>query len=306
MCRWLWGRLTRHKGLYLKSVPVSAAASNRAASSPDETGRIDDTNGNIPGNDTHAERIQQTKRPIGVSKPKASPGKRRNGKGEGKSQAESALSSAAIDPSRLAHQDITNIPERHNVSPSGGNAEPPAFFLEGSQGNDGSTSALNDTPEDLESSKHPPRNQQSQETRLFARPAQVLETIVGPNAEPGDLQPLQWQLLSVIASREEQGILQTDLITATGQDKRSVPGRVKGLVARGYVDRVFVLANTHRTCVLTLKKFLRKASILSPDGVFRYELFLVGAMAMCKEKGTISLEEFKLNFVSFLLLLHSG
>ena len=78
----------------------------------------------------------------------------------------------------------------------------------------------------------------------------------GPNHEK--VPRLDFVCLTVIASRRGHGILQPDLVRATGQDKRSVPTRTRRLSERGYIVKKPVNAGG-KTSLLVLKRFYSPA-----------------------------------------------
>ncbi|KAL4975584.1 hypothetical protein BDW66DRAFT_137204, partial [Aspergillus desertorum] len=76
--------------------------------------------------------------------------------------------------------------------------------------------------------------------------------------EPDDTKvlPMEFALLSIIASRKSSGIFQPDLIKISGQDKRSVPKRTDVLQQKGYIEKRAVQLKGARTSLCTLRKFL--------------------------------------------------
>ncbi|KAM5444164.1 hypothetical protein MferCBS31731_000681 [Microsporum ferrugineum] len=67
--------------------------------------------------------------------------------------------------------------------------------------------------------------------------------------------PLEFALLSIIASRKEKGIVQSDLVRLSGQDKRSVPKRTDLLQEKGYIEKRAIQYQASRTSLCTLNKF---------------------------------------------------
>ena len=65
----------------------------------------------------------------------------------------------------------------------------------------------------------------------------------------------EFALLSVIASRRHEGIIQGDLTKVTGQDKRSVPRRTDVLQQKGYIVKRAIHAPGSKTSQLILTKF---------------------------------------------------
>lgn len=78
----------------------------------------------------------------------------------------------------------------------------------------------------------------------------------------------EFQLLSHIAFAGPDGIVQPDLVAASGQDKRSVPKRTDNLHAKGYIEKRGVLSNI-RTTLLTHKRFTGSAAAKGdPERIF--------------------------------------
>lgn len=67
---------------------------------------------------------------------------------------------------------------------------------------------------------------------------------------------LDFVLLSIIAARRGDGILQTDLTKISGQDKRSTPKRTQALQDKGYIEKKKVQAKGVATSLCTLLKFV--------------------------------------------------
>ncbi|KAI9842533.1 MAG: hypothetical protein M1838_003090 [Thelocarpon superellum] len=68
----------------------------------------------------------------------------------------------------------------------------------------------------------------------------------------------EFHCLPFIASSREAGLLQTDLIKLTNQDKRSLPKRTDALHQKGYIEKkpAFAIARGQRTSLLTLRRFV--------------------------------------------------
>ncbi|MCJ1478890.1 hypothetical protein MMC13_007574 [Lambiella insularis] len=81
----------------------------------------------------------------------------------------------------------------------------------------------------------------------------------GPDKEK--IAYLEFVCLSIIASHRHRGILQPDLVRATGQDRRSVPLRTQVLCDRGYIVKRQVLAAGSRTSLCILKRFADQATV---------------------------------------------
>lgn len=112
---------------------------------------------------------------------------------------------------------------------------------------DGSVS--NDHLSKLKSSTCSPRVHVSLERTWLA--------ITGHEPDDTKVFPTEFELLSIIASRKGEGIVQTDLIALSGQDKRSVPKRTDLLQQKGYIQKRPVQIKSTRTSLCTLKKFVK-------------------------------------------------
>lgn len=66
---------------------------------------------------------------------------------------------------------------------------------------------------------------------------------------------MEWKLLIMIATMQEEGILQGDLVRATGQDKRSVPRRTDFLTYKGYIAKRTHMVRGSKTSKLWLTRF---------------------------------------------------
>ena len=94
--------------------------------------------------------------------------------------------------------------------------------------------------------------------RIYSSPKQMWLAVAGHGPDNDKVQRLDFQCLMAIASCRENGILQTDLIRVTGQDKRSVPPRTQRLYEHGYISKVSVTAKAARTSMLFLRRFAPK------------------------------------------------
>ncbi|OQD90388.1 hypothetical protein PENANT_c001G01337 [Penicillium antarcticum] len=98
------------------------------------------------------------------------------------------------------------------------------------------------------------------QVRIFVSKERTWLAITGHEPDESKVMPLELVLLSVIASRKCEGIVQPDLCKLSGQDKRSVPTRTDKLHAKGYIDKRPVQIKGARTSLCTLKRFLRPTS----------------------------------------------
>ncbi|KAF3760280.1 hypothetical protein M406DRAFT_269034 [Cryphonectria parasitica EP155] len=83
----------------------------------------------------------------------------------------------------------------------------------------------------------------------------VWKTLTGHGVDFKRVPLLEWKLLIVIGSTREDGILQGDLVRATGQDKRSVPRRTDFLSAKGYIAKRTHMVRGSKTSKLWLARF---------------------------------------------------
>ncbi|KAJ5250066.1 hypothetical protein N7489_000476 [Penicillium chrysogenum] len=93
--------------------------------------------------------------------------------------------------------------------------------------------------------------------RIFVSEERAWLAITGHPPDDSKVLPLEFVLLSVIASRKSKGIVQPDLVKISGQDKRSVPKRTDALQRKGYIDKRPVQTKTARTSLCTLQRFYR-------------------------------------------------
>ncbi|OAP64951.1 hypothetical protein AYL99_00923 [Fonsecaea erecta] len=91
--------------------------------------------------------------------------------------------------------------------------------------------------------------------RISLNEARIYHAICGHPPDISKVVPLEFELLSHIAAARSTGILQGDLVRASGQDKRSVPKRTDSLQKKGYITKEIVFRHGTRTSRLTLKKF---------------------------------------------------
>lgn len=102
--------------------------------------------------------------------------------------------------------------------------------------------------------------------------------------------PLEFKLLSIIASAGESGVIQGDLIKTSGQDKRSVPNRTKILQGKGYIEKRRIQVRGSQTSLLLLRKFVKAQSGPAPN------TSVVGSI---KDDG----DDSAVNFIDFTVLL---
>ena len=97
--------------------------------------------------------------------------------------------------------------------------------------------------------------------RLYASNDRMWHTLTGHAPDSNKVKSLDFICLSIIAACGPKGILQTDLVRISGQDKRSLPARTDRLHDGGYIEKKSVnveLVNPPRslnTSKCTLKRF---------------------------------------------------
>ncbi|KGO74859.1 B-block binding subunit of TFIIIC [Penicillium italicum] len=96
--------------------------------------------------------------------------------------------------------------------------------------------------------------------RIYVSEERAWVAITGHPPDDSKVLPLEFALLSVIASRKSKGIVQPDLVKLSGQDKRSVPKRTDALQRKGYIDKRPVQTKTARTSLCTLQRFYRQTA----------------------------------------------
>ncbi|KAL2829207.1 hypothetical protein BDW59DRAFT_178551 [Aspergillus cavernicola] len=95
----------------------------------------------------------------------------------------------------------------------------------------------------------------SSPVRVFVSEERIWLAITGHEPDETKVLPLEFALLSIIASRKSSGISQPELIQLSGQDKRSVPKRTDGLQKKGYIEKRAIQIKAARTSLCTLRKF---------------------------------------------------
>jgi transcription factor C subunit 3 len=79
--------------------------------------------------------------------------------------------------------------------------------------------------------------------------------VAGHEPDETKVLPLEFALLSIIASHKSNGIFQTDLVKLSGQDKRSVPKRTDVLQEKGYIEKRAIQIKSVRTSLCVLRRF---------------------------------------------------
>lgn len=125
---------------------------------------------------------------------------------------------------------------------------------ENPEGRGAAIQGLDIKPRSTEAGKKP-RKLPEVRPRLFVEEDLVWRTLTGHGEDFRRVPLMEWRLLVVIASTQEEGIIQGDLVRATGQDKRSVPRRTDFLRNKGYIAKRTHLVRGSKTSKLWLVQF---------------------------------------------------
>ena len=98
-------------------------------------------------------------------------------------------------------------------------------------------------------------NSKKASLRVYTSQGRIWSAAAGHAPDYSRIPRLDFALLSIIAARRGKGILQTELIHVSGQDKRSVPRRTDRLQESGYIEKKAVHVKGLRTSICTLKRF---------------------------------------------------
>jgi hypothetical protein len=98
---------------------------------------------------------------------------------------------------------------------------------------------------------------------VFVSKERTWLAITGHEPDESRVLPTEFVLLSIIASRKSQGIVQTELVRLSGQDKRSVPKRTDALHKKGYIEKRAIQVKSSRTSLCTLWKFVSETPLFS-------------------------------------------
>lgn len=91
--------------------------------------------------------------------------------------------------------------------------------------------------------------------RVYVKEKIVWQTLTGHGPDFKRVPNLEWKLIIAIGATKEEGILQGDLVRATGQDKRSVPKRTDFLSLKGYIAKRTHMVRGTKTSKLWLTRF---------------------------------------------------
>jgi B-block binding subunit of TFIIIC len=128
---------------------------------------------------------------------------------------------------------------------------------------------------DHNSQQHPPTlstplSQSAKEggaMRIYATEERMWLAICGHSKDLTKVFETEFVLLSIIATYREGGILQTNLVKKSGQDKRSVPKRTDMLRNKGYIEKRAVCVRGMKTSLLVLRRFASNgvSNLVTPE-----------------------------------------
>lgn len=142
---------------------------------------------------------------------------------------------------------------------------------------------------------------------MFVSIERMWLAITGHEPDSSRVLPLEFALLSIIASRKTGGMVQSDLVRLSGQDKRSVPQRTDSLHQKGYIEKKAIQYKATRTSLCTLAKFAGSNEAVSyahpsPDGttselnkhkIIDFSVLLTKLFTFLKEFQVISRDDLK-------------
>lgn len=132
--------------------------------------------------------------------------------------------------------------------------------------------------------------------RVFVSEERMWLSIAGHAPDHTRIPAMHFALLSLIASRKGSGIVQSELTTLSGQDKRSVPKRTDMLTEKGYVEKRQVQYKALRTSLLVLRKFARESDKGEQrEDMIDFDAFLKKLFQVLKERYVISRDDLKGN-----------
>ncbi|KAK2745430.1 hypothetical protein FQN57_003773 [Myotisia sp. PD_48] len=103
----------------------------------------------------------------------------------------------------------------------------------------------------------PALTRQKDHLNVFVSADRMWLAIAGHEPDTSRVSAFEFVLLSIIASRKGDGVIQSELERLSGQDKRSIPKRTDCLRDKGYIEKRAIQYNATRTSLCTLAKFAR-------------------------------------------------
>ena len=98
------------------------------------------------------------------------------------------------------------------------------------------------------------------DVRVHTNEARMWYALTGHDVDFSKIPQLDFVCLSIIAAAGPGGILQSDLVRISNQDKRSVPRRTQMLHDHGYIIKRPILTGGSRTSLCVLKRFVQAPS----------------------------------------------
>lgn len=132
--------------------------------------------------------------------------------------------------------------------------------------------------------------------RVFVSEERMWLSIAGHTPDHARVPPRHFALLSIIAPRKGKGIVQSELTTLSGQDKRSVPKRTDLLYEKGYVEKRQIQHKAARTSLLILRKFAEESDKGDGgEGIIDFNALLKKLFQLLKEHSVIGRDDLKEN-----------
>jgi len=103
--------------------------------------------------------------------------------------------------------------------------------------------------------------------RLYASQGRMWQALTGHGIDLKKVPSMEFVLLSLIAAHGAAGIRQPDLITLSGQDKRSVPHRTNELARKNYIAKYPVQVNKMRTSLCIHTMFVSQNTFIESSAV---------------------------------------
>ena len=128
--------------------------------------------------------------------------------------------------------------------------------------------------------------------RIFTTEERTWQVIAGHGVDYARLPKLMFECLSVVAAHGPDGVFQPALTQATGQDKRSVPGRTDLLAENGYIVKLPAYDGKNKTSLLKLRKFAENDGSSKPISLLERTRMYPEAESPPEENGLNSKKTF--------------
>ncbi|OJJ88485.1 putative TFIIIC transcription initiation factor complex subunits Tfc3 [Aspergillus glaucus CBS 516.65] len=138
--------------------------------------------------------------------------------------------------------------------------------------------------------------------RVFVTEERTWLAVAGHEPDETKILPTEFALLSIIASSNSSGVVQTELVRLSGQDKRSVPKRTDRLQTKGYIQKRPFQFKSIRTSLCILPKFSKTEYMAeaptnrgaeATDRVIDFDVFTDKLFEILKQHGIIAREDLK-------------